>query len=60
MTRGCIAVGGGCIRFVLMTTFVVMAVITLMSIGSVFGAGVAVQNYFLSFRNNVKPERITP
>lgn len=55
---GCIR--GGCIRLVLVPIFIVMAVVTLMSIGSIFGAGVAVHNYFLAFRNNVKPERIKP
>ena len=39
---------------------VILAVMTLMSLGGLFGAGVALRNYGLAFANNVKPQRVTP
>ena len=39
---------------------VAIAVILLVSVGSIFGAGTSIQNYYLAFRNNVKPERPGP
>lgn len=55
---------GGCIGAVIAAVFVVVAVIAavmiLTTVGSFFGAGTALRNYFLAFRNNVKPEQVTP
>jgi hypothetical protein len=38
---------------------VVAAIMALMSIGTLFGAGTALKNYYLAFANNVKPETAT-
>jgi len=54
---GCLAAAVGLALFVIA---VVMAVVALVSVGSVFGAGVAVRNYSLAFRRNVVPERVAP
>lgn len=43
----------------LVVTAVVIAVMALMSIGTVFGAGTALRNYGLAFANNVKPQQVT-
>lgn len=54
---------GGCIGVVvggmLLMVAVVAAVMILSTVGSLFGAGIALRNYGLAFRNNVKPERVT-
>jgi hypothetical protein len=54
----------GCIGAVLMIALVVsavmIAVMTLMSLGAVFGAGTALHNYGLAFAGNVKPQRVNP
>lgn len=52
--EGCI---GGLIAFVLIVSAVILAVIALMTVGSAYGAGAALKNYYLAFRNNVQPER---
>jgi hypothetical protein len=53
---------GGCIGLViggvLLVVAVVAAVMILSTVGSLFGAGTALRNYGLAFRNNVKPERV--
>lgn len=54
---GCI---GAALLVVLFVTAVTLAVMTLMTAGAVFGAGVAVRNYALAVRNNVRLERVTP
>lgn len=51
---------GGLLVMALIVTVVIIAVMALMSIGSVFGAGIALRNYFLAFRHNVQPVRVTP
>jgi hypothetical protein len=55
---------GGCIGAVVVAVLamvaVVAAVMILTTVGSVFGAGTALRNYGLAFRNNVKPEGVTP
>jgi hypothetical protein len=54
----------GCVGGLLLIVVVVMAVVTavmaLVSVGSLYGAGTALRNYGLAFANNVKPERVTP
>jgi len=54
---------GGCLGFVvigaLIVAAVIVAAISLMSIGTVFGAGVGLRNYYLAFRHNVQPEAVT-
>jgi len=52
--EGCI---GGLIAFVFIAAAVILAVMALVTVGSVFGAGTALKNYYLAFRNNVQPER---
>lgn len=52
---GCI---GGLIGAVLVITAVIIAVMTILSVGSVYGAGVAIFNYFQAFRNNVSPREV--
>jgi hypothetical protein len=42
---------------VLVVMAVRIAIMTLMSLGTLFGAGTALHNYALSFANNVKPRR---
>ncbi len=51
---------GSLIVIALVVTAVIIAVMALMSIGSLFGAGIALQNYYLAFRHNVQPVRVTP
>ena len=52
----------GCMGVVLLVAVVVaavtLAVMTLMSVGAVFGAGTALRNYGLAFAGNVKPQRV--
>jgi hypothetical protein len=50
---------GALFMFVLVVTAVVLAVMALMSVGAVYGAGAALRNYGLAFANNIKPERAT-
>ena len=54
----------GCLGVVFMIALVVavvmLAVMTLMSAGALFGAGTALHNYGLAFANNVKPQRVRP
>jgi hypothetical protein len=54
--------GGELIGALLWIFFIVMVVITavmaLMSVGALFGAGTALRNYAAAFSNNVKPERV--
>jgi len=52
---GCI---GGLIGAVLVITAVIIAVMTILSVGSVYGVGVALYNYFQAFRNNVSPMEV--
>jgi len=54
---GCV---GGLLLIMLVVTAVTIAVMALMSIGTVYGAGTALRNYGLAFAANVKPERATP
>lgn len=51
---GCI---GGLFMMALFVAAVIAAVMVLMSLGTLFGAGTAIKNYYLAFANNVKPER---
>jgi len=53
---GCI---GGLFMAMLVVTAVIAAMMVLMSLGTLFGAGTALKNYYLAFANNVKPERAT-
>jgi hypothetical protein len=54
----------GCVGVLLwvsvVVTAVILAVMTLMSLGGLFGAGTAVRNYALAFANNIKPEKVAP
>lgn len=52
--EGCI---GGLITLIFIATAVVLAVMALVTVGSVYGAGTAIKNYYLAFRGNVLPER---
>jgi len=51
----------GCVGSLLLITLIVaaavLAVMALMTVGSLYGAGTALRNYCLAFANNVKPER---
>lgn len=51
---------GALLVLVLVVVAVMLAIMTLMSLGAVFGAGTALHNYGLAFANNVKPQRATP
>lgn len=51
------ALFGALVVGALIVAAVIVAVISLMSVGTVFGTGVALRNYFLAFRHNVQPER---
>lgn len=50
---------GAFLLMVLVAAAVVTAVIAVMSVGSLFGAGTALRNYGLAFANNVRPQRVT-
>lgn len=50
---------GALLIFVLVVTAVVLAVMALMSVGALYGAGTALRNYGLAFTNNIRPERAT-
>jgi hypothetical protein len=52
---GCI---GGLLAAVMVIAAVILAVMTILSIGSLYGAGVAIYNYFQAFRNNVSPKEV--
>lgn len=52
---GCV---GGLIGFALIATAVILGVMALMTLGSFYGAGTALKNYYLAFRHNVQPERV--
>ena len=52
---GCI---GGLLAAVLVIALVIAAVVTILSVGSLYGAGVSIYNYFQALRNNVSPERV--
>jgi len=54
---GCL---GAAFMVVLVVSAVMLAVMTLMSIGALFGAGTALHNYGLAFANNIKPQRVQP
>jgi hypothetical protein len=54
---GCI---GGVLMVVLVVSAVMVAIMTLMSVGALFGAGTALHNYGLAFAGNVKPQRVNP
>lgn len=54
---GCI---GGAVVIVLVVTAVMLAVMTLMSLGALFGAGTALHNYGLAFAHNVRPQKVRP
>ena len=51
---------GAVIGLMVVVTLVAIAVMSLMSIGVVFGSGISLNNYYLAFRHNVQPERATP
>jgi hypothetical protein len=55
---------GGCVGAVVIVVLaaaaLVAAILILSTVGSVFGAGTALQNYVAAFRGNVKPEQVTP
>ena len=51
--EGCL---GYLVAFMLIATAVIFAVVALVTIGSFFGAGTAIKNYYLAFRTNVQPE----
>jgi hypothetical protein len=50
---------GALFWFALVVAAVITAVMALMSVGSLFGAGTALRNYGLAFANNVRPQRVT-
>jgi len=52
--EGCI---GALITLIFIAAAVVLAVMALVTVGSVYGAGTAIKNYYLAFRGNVQPER---
>ncbi|HSK80659.1 MAG TPA: hypothetical protein VLQ45_29665 [Thermoanaerobaculia bacterium] len=54
---GCI---GGLLMVILVVSAVILAVMAVMSLGTLFGAGTALRNYGLAFANNVKPQRVGP
>jgi len=54
---GCV---GGLFLIMLVVTAVTIAVMAMMSVGSLYGAWTALRNYGLAFAANVKPERATP
>ena len=49
---------GALFWFALVVAAVITAVMALMSVGSLFGAGTALRNYGLAFANNVRPQRV--
>jgi len=49
----------GLVFLVLYLAAVALAVIALMSVGVVLGAGMALRNYALALVNNIKPQRVT-
>ncbi len=51
---------GAVIGLMVVVTLIVIAVMSLMSVGVVFGSGVSLNNYYQAFRHNVEPERVTP
>ena len=51
---------GAVIGLMVVVTLVVAAVMSLMSVGVVFGSGVSLKNYYEAFRRNVQLERATP
>lgn len=54
---GCL---GGLFMVALVVAAVMVAVMTLMSVGALFGAGTALRNYGLAFASNVRPQRVQP
>lgn len=52
---GCI---GSVIGIALLVAAAVIAAVTILGVGSVYGAGLAIYNYFCAFRNNVAPQRV--
>jgi uncharacterized membrane protein YecN with MAPEG domain len=51
---------GALLMLMLVVAVVMLAIMTLMSLGIIFGAGTALHNYGLAFSNNVKPQQVTP
>ncbi len=51
---------GAIVGLMVVVTLVVIAVMSLMSIGVIFGSGVSLNNYYQAFRRNVQPERAAP
>lgn len=49
----------GCIGGLVVVALIALAVVAVATAGSVFGAGKALQNYWLAFRAKVRPERAT-
>jgi len=49
---------GALFMLMLVVAAVMLAIMALMSLGTLFGAGTALRNYGLSFANNVKPQRV--
>jgi hypothetical protein len=58
-SEGVGALVGALFWMVLVVAAVITAVMALMSVGSLFGAGTALRNYGLAFANNVRPQRVT-
>lgn len=51
---------GAMLMIALVVSAVMIAVMTLMSLGALFGAGTALHNYGLAFANNIKPHKVKP
>jgi hypothetical protein len=51
---------GALLMLMLVVAALMLAIMTLMSLGALFGTGTALRNYGLSFASNVKPQRIMP
>lgn len=58
-SMGCVGPIGTILMIMLVVVAVVAAFMALMSIGTLFGAGTALKNYYLAFAHNVKLERST-
>lgn len=54
------AIAGAILGVIVVVTLVILAVITILTLGSVYGAGAALYNYGLAFRDHVRPAQVTP
>jgi len=48
---------GGCIGAMFLLALGILALMAVISVGSLFGAGVALKNYAEALQKNVRPER---